>query len=86
MSYRLKFAKQFLKDFAKLDSIMQSRVLVVLESMKEKPFSDCKKLHKAKAGIFRRRIGDYRLRFDVLKRDKMVYLYRFRHRKDIYKV
>ncbi len=85
MKYRIKISKQFEKDFAKLDSLTQSKILVILESMQIKPLFNAKKLKTIKLGIFRRRIGDYRLRFDILKKEKVVALYRIRHRKDVYK-
>jgi mRNA interferase RelE/StbE len=83
MKYKIKISKQFEKDFAKLDSLTQSKILVVLERMQTKPFQKIKKLKSIKIGIFRRRIGDYRLRFDVMK--NTIYLYRIRHRKEVYK-
>ncbi|MBU1019162.1 MAG: type II toxin-antitoxin system RelE/ParE family toxin [Patescibacteria group bacterium] len=83
MKYKIKVPPQFEKDFAKLDSVTQSKVLVVLESMKEKPLFNSKKLKSVKVGCFRRRIGDFRLRFDCEK--KIVCLYRVRHRKEVYR-
>lgn len=83
MSYKLKFSRQFQKDFAKLDSQVQAKVLVVLEKMQNKPLLGVKKLKKVKEGVFRKRLGDYRLRFDIFKKE--VHLYRLRHRKDVYK-
>lgn len=83
MSYIVKTSSLFQKDFAKLDAIIQSRVLVVLEKMKSEPFLQVKKLRYVSVGIFRRRIGDYRLRFDVVSKE--IYLYCIRHRKDVYK-
>lgn len=85
MKYKIKTSKQFEKDFSKLDSITQSKVLVVLESIREKQFLKAKKMKTIEIGIFRRRIGDYRLRFDCLKEKKVIFLYRIRHRKDVYK-
>lgn len=83
MKYKIKVSKQFEKDFSKLDSITQSKILVVLESLQEKPLLKSKKLKNVKIGVFRRRIGDYRLRFDLVKRE--VWLYRIRHRKEVYR-
>lgn len=81
--YQIKFSKAFLKDFHKLDSIVQTRVLGEIESMKFDPFSNVKKLKNVDFGIFRKRIGDYRIRFDV--GEKIIVMYRVRHRKYVYK-
>ncbi len=83
MIYSVKVSKSFEKDFARLDSLTQSRMLVSLEKMKANPFFDAKKLKNIAIGIWRSRMGDYRIRFDVIGHD--IYLYRVRHRKDIYK-
>lgn len=83
MAYTLKASRHFEKDFALLDSLMQSRVLVCLERIRLNPFLNAKKLKSVACGIFRQRIGDFRVRYDVLGKD--VYLYRIRHRKDVYR-
>lgn len=81
--YTIKVYAVFDKDLAKLDPFMQSRVLVAIEHMRINPFEDVKKLQDVGVGIFRKRVGDYRIRFDVI--GKEIYLYRIRHRKDVYR-
>ena len=83
MIYTVKTSKSFEKDFSRLDSITQSRVLTILEKLTRSPFENCKKLKQTDVGIFRQRIGDYRLRYDVVKKE--IYLYRIRHRKEVYR-
>lgn len=83
MAYIIKTSKAFEKDFLRLDSVTQSRVLTIIEKLKKNPFENCKKLKQTDIGIFRQRIGDYRLRYDVVKQE--IYLYRIRHRKEVYR-
>ncbi len=83
MAYIIKTSKLFEKDFARLDSITQSKILVILEKMRNNPFFNAKKLKNIDAGIFRTRVGDFRIRFDVTKNN--IYLYCVRHRKEVYK-
>lgn len=83
MIYTIKTSRSFEKDFSKLDSLTQNRVLIALEKMKKNPFLQVKKLKKVNAGIYRLRIGDYRIRFDLIDED--IYLYRVRHRKNVYR-
>ena len=83
MTYKLKFAHRFQKDFAKLDRETQSRIFVLLERMTKDPFYGAKKLKNTKVGIYRIRVGDHRIRFDIEK--KSILLYCLRHRKDVYK-
>lgn len=81
--YTIKASAVFDKDFAALDLFARSRVLIAVERMRADPFEDVKKLKDAEIGIFRKRVGDYHIRFDVI--GKEVYLYRVRHRKDVYR-
>lgn len=85
MTYKLIYSKQFTKDFAKLDLIVQSRILVALEEIQMDPYKNVAKLKNETNGIFRRRIGDYRIRFDILENQMVIYLYRVRHRKEVYR-
>lgn len=85
MKYKLQLGRKFDKDFAKLDPIMQSRVLTVIESLRDNPYKDVTKLKDAEKGRFRVRIGDHRVRFDIYDDKKVVYLHRVRHRKDVYR-
>lgn len=81
--YTIKASAGFDKDLGSLDLLTRSRVLIAVERMRADPFEDVKKLKDAEIGIFRKRIGDHRIRFDVI--GKEVYLYRVRHRKDVYR-
>ena len=45
--------------------------------------SEAKKLRNEGVGMFRVRIGDYRIRFDIL--DDKIWFYRVKHRRDVYK-
>ncbi len=81
--YTVKTSKLFQKNFLKLDAALQSRVLVSLERLSLDPFDGSKKLVNVKEGVYRIRIGDYRIRFDV--EDKDIFLYCVRHRKDVYR-
>lgn len=83
MAYTIKTTASFEKDFSRLDSLTQNRVLVALEKMRINPFLNAKKLTQLDIGVFRQRIGDYRLRYDVIGHD--IYLYRVRHKKEVYR-
>lgn len=79
----VKISKSFEKDFNKLESLVQNKILIALEKMQINPFYNTKKLKNVEIGTYRVRIGDYRLRFDIIKNE--IYLYRIRHRKDVYR-
>jgi mRNA interferase RelE/StbE len=82
--YKLVASRTFLKDLEKLPFAMKSRVSQALRELKSGPFSsrDLKKLAGVKIGRWRLRIGDYRLRYDIV--DQEIRLLIIRHRKDVY--
>ncbi|MDP4008211.1 MAG: type II toxin-antitoxin system RelE/ParE family toxin [Candidatus Peregrinibacteria bacterium] len=85
MIYKLIYSKRFTKDFSKLDSIVQSRILIALERLQTNPYENIKKLKDMENCAFRKRVGDYRIRFDIYDGTKQIYLYHVHHRKDVYK-
>lgn len=84
-NHRLVPSKVFLKDLAKLPAEIRPKVEKALLELKENPHSarNIKKLTNVDVGVFRLRIGDFRLRYDVL--GDVIHLHIIRHRKDVYK-
>jgi mRNA interferase RelE/StbE len=80
-SWRIVLTRSFEKDFRALPHDIRERVLEVLEEMQSDPFTG-KKLLGVKIGVYRLRVGDYRIRYDIIRKD--VVLYRVRHRKEVY--
>ena len=83
--YKLVPSKTFLKDLNKIPPEHRSRVNKALMELKKDPFSarDLKKLTNVETGCWRLRIGDYRLRYDIVELE--IHLHIIRHRKDIYR-
>ena len=82
--YKLVPSKTFLKDLRKIPPESKSRVNKALLDLKQDPLSarDLKKLVNVEVGRWRLRIGDYRLRYDIV--GKEIQLHIIRHRKDAY--
>ena len=82
--YKLISSKTFLKDLKKIPPEHRSRVNKALMELKKDPFSarDLKKLANIEIGRWRLRIGDYRLRYDII--DQKIQLHIIRHCKDAY--
>ena len=85
MSYFIKQYRGFEKDFERLEDLMQLRILNVLERLRVNPFYNIKHLKDVKTGVYCARIGDYRLRFDIFPQEKEIFLYRVRHRREVYR-
>ena len=83
--YKLVPSKTFLKDLRKIPPESKSRVNKALLELKQNPFSarDLKKLANVKIGCWRLRIGDYRLRYDIVGQEIQLHIIRLR--KDAYR-
>lgn len=63
---------------------LREKILVAIESLENQPRpSGCKKL-KGKGGLFRVRVGDYRVIYDVMDAVLVVLVVEVGDRKDIY--
>ena len=73
------------KDFTKLDSKIQSRIVKKLEFFisSPNPLDFAETLSHREAGQYRFRVGDYRIIFDV-EEDTLVIL-TMRHRREVYR-
>lgn len=80
--FRLVPTKTFLIDLRKIPPSLRRRTEAAIEKLKKDPFRG-RKLEAVETGQWRIRIGDYRIRYDVIGKD--VVLHRIRHRKDIYR-
>ena len=75
--------KRFVKALAKCPENVVSRVEELKEKLKKNPYIGEKLVgHK---NFYRIRIGDYRLIYQVNKREKLVVLYDIAHRKNVYR-
>jgi mRNA interferase RelE/StbE len=74
MSWTSEFTQNAEEDFRALPKAIQKRVGRIMESMTEDPFQgDVKALQgKEWSGMFRRRIGNYRVLFSVNHAKKLV--------------
>ncbi|HQU32633.1 MAG: type II toxin-antitoxin system RelE/ParE family toxin [Planctomycetia bacterium] len=72
------------KDLDKLDENIRQRIIKALDKFMEDPRNaDIKKLKGME--IFRLRMGDYRISFEIQKETKTINVLRVRHRKESYR-
>jgi mRNA interferase RelE/StbE len=79
-------APSFQRDLEALPALVQAKILKAIHRLEANPFGPpptIKKLKGKGAGQWRLEVWPYRVRYDVLGED--VVLYRVRHRKDIYR-
>ena len=84
--FTVNLTPSFLRDLEALPRKEQERILKTLKRLEAEPFGPpphVKKLKGEGVGQWRLRVGVYRVRYDVVRQD--IVLYRVRHRKDIYR-
>ncbi len=85
MKYQILIASSAKKDIKKLDQVVKIRIQKKLEyfAKNKDPLIFATSLVDSKIGSYRRRVGIFRIIFDI-DNDKIVIL-RIRHRRDVYK-
>lgn len=66
---------------APLDAATYRRILEAIDTLKENPYEG-KKLQGVDVGQWRFRVGDYRIRYDII--EETVFILRIGHRRDVY--
>ena len=80
--YQLVISHRFRRDLRRLDAEIHRRVLEALERLQDNPRQGSA-LTDVTIGVWRLRVGDYRIRYDIA--GDQVLLYRVRHRREIYR-
>ena len=84
--YRLKVDKHAEKILGKLDVHMRRRILQALVLLAENPYLDSSiKRLQGKEGLFRKRVGDYRIIFRIFDDELIVIVLKIGSRGDVYK-
>ncbi len=83
--YELRLERRASKALRTLAEPDRSRVVSALETLQNDPFSgDVKALSGSWRGFFRRRVGDYRILYEVDTEIRVVSVQNIAHRKDAY--
>ena len=83
MAYRIIYVRSVKKDVAKLDSVTRKRIKKKIESFLNNPLKYASKLVSPALGTYRWRIGNYRVVFDLER--KQIIVLKIKHRKEIYR-
>ena len=83
MKYRLVYTHRVFRDIRELEENVKKRIGKALERYREEPLKYASRLIDSKLGMYRFRIGDYRVICDI--EDEEIIVLRVGHRKDIYR-
>ena len=84
MSWEIVYTNRARRDIDRLDISVASRVLRALERLANVQPSDVRKLRGA-SGDSRLRVGDWRVIFDIDRRERRLNIKRIVHRRDAYR-
>ncbi|MBI4117051.1 type II toxin-antitoxin system RelE/ParE family toxin [Candidatus Pacearchaeota archaeon] len=83
MMFAIEWKEGALEQLDKLQPQISDRIYKKVDELSENPFSkDIKKLKGESA--FRLRVGDYRIILDIDIKNKMIFILRLGHRRNIY--
>ncbi len=85
--YRVYLTKSARKEFDALPSKFKDRVSDALGLLEINPYSELLQVKKLKGeeNLYRTRIGDYRIVYEVQKREVQVIVIKIGHRKEVYR-
>jgi mRNA interferase RelE/StbE len=80
--YRLVISRRFEKDLRRLDRQTRQRILGALDSLETDAYRG-EKVVAQETGNWRLRVGDWRIRYDIV--GNTVHILRVRHRREVYR-
>ncbi len=85
MSYRVEFSKRAAKQFRLLDAVVQRRLAPKFDALGKNPhMPGAQKLSGAES-IYRIRVGDYRILYEIQAHRLLVLVVEVGHRREIYR-
>ena len=84
---RIEYTETSRKQLTKLDKTMQKRILDYMDevALLENPHSRGKAMVENMRGLWRYRVGDYRIRCEIFEEDILISVIKIGHRRDVYK-
>lgn len=83
--YKVTFKASVHKDLSNLPKELVTRVWQRLEILKQQPFPRQAAKLEGSEGLYRLRVGDYRIIYGVDVRAKEVVIHYIRHRREVYR-
>ena len=85
--YRIEFVKSAKKEFDRLPTQIKKKTLDTLSLLAINPYTEILNIKKLKGAtdLFRVRLGDYRLVYEIQKQIVTIVVIKIGHRKDVYR-
>lgn len=85
MAYRIEFTPRAEREFKSLDGSVRGRIKQRIDSLAEKPYPPGIKRIEGEDELYRLRVGDYRILYQVKERILLVLVVRIGHRREVYR-
>ncbi len=83
--FNVSYSKQARKFLSQAERILAKRLVQKIEQIKEKPFiHDTKTVEGYKEKLFRVRVGDYRILYEVDHKNQLIGIVKIDHRSRVY--
>ncbi len=83
--FRIEYTNGARKDLRKLDQAIKERIGVSIDALGSEPHPHGSRKMVGSEALYRIRVGDYRVIYEVQKKIITVFIIRIGHRKDIYR-
>ncbi len=83
--FRIEYTKSACKDLRKLDQVVKDRIGVAVDALGSEPHPRGSRKMVGSEALYRIRIGDYRVIYEVQNKILTVFIIEIGHRKDIYR-
>ncbi|MBI4367521.1 MAG: type II toxin-antitoxin system RelE/ParE family toxin [Deltaproteobacteria bacterium] len=86
-TYAIAFVKSARREFDALPTRTQEKVLEALGFLAANPFSDLLRIKKLRGAVslYRLRVGDYRVVYEILRNRLVVLVIKIGHRSEVYR-
>lgn len=87
VSYKVEFTRSARKEFDHLQGKIQEKILEAVYLLSRNPFSELLRIKKLKgaAALYRIRIGDYRIVYEVKNDRLLILVIKIGHRREVYR-
>lgn len=85
MNYRVEFSRGARKQFRKLPTYVQERVKSKINELATEPRPNRVKKLQGEDNLYRIRVGDYRIVYEIKDNILLIVIIRVKHRSEVYK-
>ena len=84
MKYEVRLSKRANRELASLEQSTRSRIVARLEELGDDPFPPGAIKLQGREGVYRIRVGDYRVLYEVFRKESLVLVDKIDHRSGVY--